>query len=376
MLDQYLDRHDREIVESIAKKLSERSTPSIDPDLVQGELNFRFDINDITAFLEDLVQDNVLDATDLEHCVSESCQTVVPRNILSSEEIEAKRCNVCEQSFGEVGLPLGVRFYLTKHKRSRDIHWMIVVHGFNTKGPWQEKLSWLLSSKLRYAAPILIYKYGFERLGIFFRWRHNLLVRRLGAEITAAVNEARELGRSSPPDIIVHSFGSLLFSKVLSSASFKHLKFGRVICVGSVISPQFKWEDYIESGRVEAVLCHSGGKDLPVRLAQYAIPDAGAAGYVGFNSGSVTNIHSPDFEHSTALEQNNLSNLLEDGGVWDRFYTEPEGLFDDSLEIPSPNWKPWPRLVRGLARYLVLSFGLALLMALVVLSSVGISSLL
>ncbi|WP_416370039.1 hypothetical protein [Tritonibacter mobilis] len=355
-LSQYIGRHDENLVELVQSKLAANSSTVLDPRLITKEASYQVSTEEVITLLDELLTGEVIFSKDVQVCASEPCIATGGSTPLTDAELEASRCYVCDQDFVDAGEPLVQRHYLTRSPTSRDIRWMIVVHGFNTRGPWQEELSWSISNKLAYAAPVLIYKYGFERLGIFFRFRHKKLVKRLGSEISAAIENSNSSGRTEPPDVIVHSFGSLLFSKLLLSEDFLNLKFGRVICVGSVISPQFNWTKQISGGRVEAVLCHSGGKDLPVRIAQFAIPDSGPAGYLGFNSPSVKNVHNELFSHSSALEPKNIRTQLKRGGLWDRFLTSPLGTFSDEAEKKSPEWRPVWGMIRGLSRTLILAF--------------------
>ncbi|MCZ7616635.1 MAG: hypothetical protein M5T52_24490 [Ignavibacteriaceae bacterium] len=53
------------------------------------------------------------------------------------------------------------------------------------------------------------------------------------------------------PDVVAHSFGTLLISELLKK--YPELKLGRVILTGSIISPDFNWELIFQRGQVEAV---------------------------------------------------------------------------------------------------------------------------
>ncbi|MGJ8530102.1 hypothetical protein [Maritalea sp.] len=355
-LSRYIGRHEEQLVAVVQSRLEANTSSALDPNLIRKDVSDQVSTEEVITFLEKLVADELVFANNIKLCASEQCSEAETVNPLTDEELEASRCSICDQDFADAGEPHEQRHYLTHSPISRDIRWMIVVHGFNTRGPWQEELSWNISNKLAYAAPILIYKYGFERLGIFFRSRHKELVKKLGSEISSAIEKSKYSERAGPPDVIVHSFGSLLFSKLLLSDDFSDLKFGRVICVGSVISPQFDWKKQIDEKRVEAVLCHSGGKDVPVRIAQFAIPDSGPAGYLGFNSPSVENVHNKLFSHSSALEPKNIRAQLENGGLWDRFLTAPVGKFGDEDEVKKTEWRPVWKIVRGLSRILILAF--------------------
>src|ERR1035437_9530450 len=56
--------------------------------------------------------------------------------------------------------------------------------------------------------------------------------------IRKAMNHAHAERIKEPPDIVIHSFGSHLFTILLGMKEFSDLKFGRVISVGSVLYDQ------------------------------------------------------------------------------------------------------------------------------------------
>lgn len=93
---------------------------------------------------------------------------------------------------------------------------MIVVHGMNTRAPWQEDLSWLIANKLKYAAPVLIHKYGWATIDVLVTPRHHQLAKSLGNKIRRTTEYARARELTAVPDILVHSFGSRIFTLVLT----------------------------------------------------------------------------------------------------------------------------------------------------------------
>src|SRR5690606_31671650 len=113
---------------------------------------------------------------------------------------------------------------------------------------------------------------------------------------------AKESGIGEPPDIVAHSFGTLLFAIMLDQPEAKDLRFGRVILAGSIVRPDHDWQRHVDSGRVEAILCHRGARDSVVDVAQFFIPSSGPSGRVGFADPAVTNIEDVAFGHGTAFE--------------------------------------------------------------------------
>lgn len=228
--------------------------------------------------------------------------------------------------------------------------WLIAVHGFNTRGPWQEDFSWRIANRFKYHAPVLIYKYGLVRFGVLLRWRHGMLARQLSQRIRQAIVHARANQIEEAPDVIIHSFGSQLFRLVLETPGSSDVRFGRVIAVGSVIRPDFDWSSYLRSGRIEAVLCQCGGKDWAVPFAQFFIPNAGPGGRHGFIDPAVINVRNDQYSHSTALTEGELARNLAYGGLWDRFLRELLATFSDPAQFKPRAWSPSLALVRHLTR--------------------------
>jgi hypothetical protein len=269
------------------------------------------------------------------------CPNAVCRLPLDSGMVANGECPSCHFVFGEEGEePVSLIRYRIIGEVSRDIRWMIVVHGMNTRGPWQEDLSWLVANKLKYAAPILIHKYGWATIDVLVAPCHYKLAKILGDKIRRASGYARARGLTVAPDIVVHSFGSYLFSLILKDEEYADLCFGRVITTGSIIRPDFEWSPLIDAGRVEAVLNHMGGKDLPVLLAQFLIPGTGPSGRTGFVDLAVLNQRTATFGHSDCLSEKHLSESLAKGGLWDRFLTQPKGIFAPTHPFRTDLWRP------------------------------------
>jgi hypothetical protein len=260
------------------------------------------------------------------------------------------------------------KLYRSSTAISRSVPWLIAIHGFNTRGPWQEDFSWRIAHRFKYHAPVLIYKYGLVSFGVLFRWRHAMLARDLIERIRNAVAYARENQIDEPPDIVIHSFGSQLFRLVLEMPESSDLRFGRVIAVGSVIRPDFDWSSYLRNGRIEAVLCQCGAQDEAVRFAQFFIPNTGPGGRHGFIDPAVINIRDGQYGHSTAFATGELARNLARGGRWDRFLREPLATFSDPSRFEPRAWSPASTLIRHFTRVsTILSFSaIALVLVLLV----------
>lgn len=245
-------------------------------------------------------------------------------------------------------------FYRFPGEKSRDIRWMIVIHGMNSRATWQEEFSWQIANRLRYSAPVLIYKYGWATIEVLFKPFHRRLAKQLGTRIRIAIEQAKHSQRPPTPDIIAHSFGTRLLSLVLEDPEFEDLKFGRVITAGSIIRPDYDWDTLIADGRLEAVLNHVAAKDGAVPFAEYTIPGSGPGGKKGYGSKKAINIRNYDFVHSSFFLPDNLRNLISDNGLWHLFLTRPLAHFkpEGDFKLSSP-WKPLPAFVRALLQMLL-----------------------
>lgn len=302
----------------------------------------------LLRFLDQQAEEGCIQRLALLLCPSPACHQVLDHGMLQAGE-----CPSCGLAFVEEGEePIPATRYRIVGEPSRDIRWMIVVHGMNTRGAWQEDFSWLIANRLKYSAPVLIHKYGWATVDVLATWLHRRLAKSLGEKIRRAVAYAHERGLPEAPDILVHSFGSRLFSMVLLDEQFSDLKFGRVITAGSIIRPDFDWTSLIQDGRIEAVLNHVGAKDGIVRFAQFLIPGTGPGGRKGYLDLAVLNQRSAGFGHSDALTDANLRQQLAKGGIWDRFLTQPTAQFAPTNPYHPEKWTPAWRLVRAPCRLL------------------------
>jgi hypothetical protein len=320
---------------ALEKQRDRGQSLELDPQRFAQEMDEPWPNERMQAWLDQCVAAKELNLVEAFTCPNEGCG-----QLLNSAQVADGQCPNCHIEFAELGQePQPVSRYRIAGLPSRDVHWMVIVHGMNTRGPWQEELSWRIANKFRYHAPVLIYKYGWTTIDVLAPLIQQGLAKELGRKIRSAVQYAAKSGIADPPDLVAHSFGTLLFSLLLRDREFDDLKFGRVITVGSIVRPDFDWGPYLEAGRIEAVLNHTAGKDIPVRVAQYIIPGSGPGGYVGYLDLTVTNVMSNDFVHSSALEEQQQSVLLANGGLWDRFLRYPQAGFRDVGQFRPSEWK-------------------------------------
>ena len=350
--------HGRDIVEVVR--------PLVDGDglikLSDQELSSRAEvgIEEARVSLSDFARRGILSEERIQSCGC--CST-----FLTPEDAQEERCPDCGQALIDCGVTEG-----TIHVRSatpgRDVAWVLVLHGMNTTGAWQEELSWSIANTYERTVPVFIYKYGRVRPGVFLRWRQRQLVKELHQKVEK-LRATYGAASSAQPDVLAHSFGSWLIGHVLMDDP--ELRFGRVVLAGSILRPDFDWVSVTQRGQVEAVLNHCGGQDRWVPLAKLVIPDAGPSGTKGFLDPGVINRIEPDFGHSSFFEEGRIASNLAD--VWGLFFRRPHERLDE-LRVGSAgsSWRPFPNWIQLLLRGLLLGIlggGFLILLALIVIGA-------
>lgn len=306
------------------------------------------DVTSVEAFLRRVVGWGSATEFNAFLCPIDSCRRSLPTGV------DPVACPYCMTDFIAADVrPTSEPFFRLTGTISRDIRWMVVIHGMNSRAPWQETFSWEIANQLKYSAPVLIYKYGWATVEVLLAPLHRKMARRLGERFRSAIEAARTAGRPDRPDVIAHSFGTRLFSLVLEDPAFSDLKFGRVITAGSIIRPDFDWDRHFNADRVEAVMNHVAAQDGSVPFAQWSIPGSGPGGKIGYTSRSVINVRNDGFGHSSFFELGNLTVLIGKNGLWRNFFTrplqflKPEGLFvkSDIWSAPSPWLIAVPRAI-------------------------------
>lgn len=360
-----------EAVEALHARLKDGSAPEVDP-AIFGQRLAAAGVNvDVSALLKAAAAAGMVALKHVLRCPVAAC-----RRLLDQDAVTNQQCPFCGTDYRETGdEPIEADIFLIPGELSRLVPWLICVHGMNTRGEWQEEFSWRVANRFKYHAPVFIYKYGTLRFGVLVRWRHRMQMHKLAARVRAAMEYAAAHGISDPPDVVVHSFGSQLFRLLLESHEGDGLNFGRVIVVGGIIRPDFDWSSMITAGRVQAVLCHCGGRDLPVRLAQVFIPGTGPSGRLGFYDPCVINVMDKNYRHSDAFNPEAFRANLASEGLWDRFWRRPlSGFSDARLFVPEP-WRPLWRPLRGLLRCAGLIALVAMLIAALSLAALAFSAI-
>jgi hypothetical protein len=296
-----------------------------------------------TTTAEELVSENNSRKPDAERLLKELCPPLQAESTLGcpnckdpidTDDARLGVCPHCHERFDEHGGVVVSQIYAYSVLPTRDVTWVLALHGMNTRGAWQEEFNWRVSTAYLRSVPVAIYKYGLVRPGALWLPSLRRLSEELAAKIVKLKGVTEENGFAGPPDVIAHSLGTwLLGHALLWNPS---LKVGRIILTGSILRPDFDWATLIARGQVEAVLDHYGMKDRWV--AHYAIPDSGPSGRVGFNAHvPVVQACEPEFKHSDFFSEKNLPEVFEK--VWRPFLTMPAGDLLNSYASSGAKWR-------------------------------------
>jgi hypothetical protein len=337
-------------VDALLTRIAGGQAPEVDPRIFGNQLHDAGIGVNVTSLLDAAVAAGIVERVKAWRCPNPTCNRTI-----DADAVANRICPHCDVDFAKEGDdPTEITVYRIDGELSRSVPWLIAVHGFNTRGTWQEEFSWRIANKFKYHAPVLIYKYGLVRVGVLFTWRHRMLARELGQRIRKAIVLAKQNQIKEPPDIIVHSFGSQLFRQLLELEEFSDLRFGRVIAVGSVIRPDFDWSFHIGNGRLEAVLNQCGALDWAVPFAQFTIPGTGPGGRHGFTDRAAKNVQNARYSHNSAFDETELQQNLMPGGLWDQFLREPISSFLHPAAFSPKPWAPAAWLFRLISRMTVI----------------------
>jgi hypothetical protein len=251
---------------------------------------------------------------------------------------DAVECSHCGRGVDEA---TSVQVFRCVQPRGRDVAWVLLIHGMNTTGGWQEQFAWRAALTYGRSVPVFSYKYGQLRPGVLFGRRRSSLVTRTVNSIRELSGDAASAHLGGPPDVISHSFGTWLVVHALLAD--RDLQIGRLILTGGIVPPDFDWSSV--EGQVEAVLNHRASRDRVVPLAPYFIPDSGPSGKYPFDRGDVVlDLVTDGWGHSDFFSTENLASSFEE--VWKPFLTVPSPA---AKTHPAGTWKPPAYLLRARA---------------------------
>lgn len=316
------EKYDPRVITALSALLSIPGPLELTPSFLSQQSGV--DQTKCLQILSELSSKGVLKRTDGYSCAV--CGT-----FLTDEESKSSDCPNCRTAFAEKA-PVAAQLFTRDVARTRDIIWVLTLHGMNTRGAWQEDLNWLISKAYRRMVPVAIYKYGIIRPGAILKFRQRALTRELIGKIRRLSGESRDAGFGAIPDVIAHSFGTWLLGHALLADP--DLRVGKVILTGCILRPDFDWDSLVQKGQVEAVLCHVATRDFWARVAHYVIPDSGPSGRRGFDGDVVKHGVFEGGCHSDFFKPSLLPGIFRD--VWEPFLTG-----QDSQSHSSIAKQPW-----------------------------------
>jgi hypothetical protein len=136
------------------------------------------------------------------------------------------------------------------------------IHGYNSHGQWQEKLTDCLSEKELQSIP---YRYGKKIFRILPCHINKDVVKLRDWYFDKIKSNNHRLDISQPyhrPSVIAHSLGTWLLVKLLNK--YPEVKFDKVILLGSIIPANFDWFKLILRDQVNSVVYEKALRDRVV----------------------------------------------------------------------------------------------------------------
>lgn len=170
---------------------------------------------------------------------------------------------------------------------------IISLHGIRTRGQWQKELQAALEDgNFKHRA----LDFGFFRaVSLINPWARERKVKWFLDQYTQIRATAK-----GPVSVIAHSFGSYIVAEAMRK--YPQIVFDRIVLCGSIIPVNYDWDAVIASrGQAKEVLNQYGKQDIWVRVAEWAVADAGPSGYQGFRKragGAVFEQEFTDYSHS------------------------------------------------------------------------------
>ena len=204
-------------------------------------------------------------------------------------------------------------------------HVVISLHGIQTRGDWQKRLSADLSSSELVTESLDYGTFWFFQMLIpsirrkkidWFLQQYTTITERYPNAITS---------------IVAHSFGTYMVANAMRI--YPQVKFFRVVLCGAIVEPNYPWDQIIANGQATNVLNEYGGQDFWAGIVANTVEDSGPSGRTGFTiqHPNLLQHKYPGFRHSDYF------NPLHYREYWIPFITgKPLGLAAITAS-PSPN---------------------------------------
>lgn len=190
------------------------------------------------------------------------------------------------------------------------------IHGYVSKGKWQNALSEVLEHENLISAP---FKYGYKLFKILPRHIDKDAKKFRDWYFSIVNNPVNQLKIAEPfhrPTILAHSLGTWILAKTLMK--YPEVKFDKIFLFGSIIPSDFDWFKLILNDQVNSVIYEKAKKDKIVPLGLIftgSINPCGTKGFVQKSSfikeENVSLFGHSDFNYKAHFEEYILKRLRE-----------------------------------------------------------------
>lgn len=188
---------------------------------------------------------------------------------------------------------------------------IVTIHGINTAGEWQGKLSSFLNGKDEFVCKN--YKYiNKSPLLLFIPFIRKKLISNFLSDYEVLIREFP----SSEFYFFAHSFGTYILAESLTKLDSVNVPRIRVIALaGSVLNRDFRWSLIKRKFNIDFIYNDCGVKDFPLIMSYLFVPGLGMAGRTGFYG----------FENDVIVN---------------RFFDGGHSFFEESESFYTNNWLP------------------------------------
>lgn len=155
------------------------------------------------------------------------------------------------------------------------------IHGYKSKGKWQDALSQCIDENNLISAP---YKYGYKIFRILPHHISNDVEKFRDWYFSIVKNPNYNLEIQEPfhrPSILAHSLGTWILAKAL--IKYPEIKFDKIFLFGSIIPQDFDWFKVILNNQINLVIYEKASKDRIVPLGLIftgSIKPCGTKGFI------------------------------------------------------------------------------------------------
>jgi pimeloyl-ACP methyl ester carboxylesterase len=161
----------------------------------------------------------------------------------------------------------------TRHPKPQYRGSVITVHGMNTDGAWQKRLSVHFQDWFLRHIPVT---FGKVVAGVLRRRKSE----EVAEEIVDAYKSHKSAGIVSQ-HVVAHSYGTLSTTRTLELNP--DIRLNRIILFGGIVPRDYRWADFVDGKQIEGmILNESCPRDRWPKHAAHFIYGAGSSGCCGF----------------------------------------------------------------------------------------------